>query len=235
MNSIPSYKVKFRVESLNEMVYTIIPHFEKYSLATQKLADYLLFKDVVKMMINKEHLNKKGLNKIVSIKAVVNKGLNPELQMDFPDITPVFRPLVEKKRIPNVEWIAGFTSGEGCFKIGLVKRANRKIDQAYIAFQITQHSRDEQLLKSFIDFFGCGILEPSYRGPAVNFAVYKFSDNYAKIIPFFKEHNILGVKSEDFKDWCEAAEIIKTKKHLTEQGIHQIISLKSGMNTGRSV
>jgi len=96
-------KVKFRVESLKEMVNNIIPHFEKYSLATQKLADYLLFKDVVNMMINKEHLTKKGLNKIISIKAVINLGLSPELQIDFPDITPVFRPLVENKRIPNVE------------------------------------------------------------------------------------------------------------------------------------
>ena len=228
-------KVKFRVESLKDIVNEIIPHFEKYSLITQKLADYLLFRDVVNMMINKEHLTKKGLNKIISIKAAINHGLSPELQLYFPDIFPVFRPLVENKTIPNGEWIVGFTSGEGCFKISLVKRANRKIDQVYLVFQITQHSRDEQLVKSFITFFRCGILEASSRDPAVNFAVYKFSDNYEKIIPFFKKHNILGVKSEDFKDWCEAAEMIKAKKHITEVGLNQIISIKSGMNTGRSM
>ena len=130
--------------------------------------------------------------------------------------------------------MAGFTSGEGCFKIKLVKKANRKIDQVCLVFQITQHSRDEELIKSFITFFGCGILEASSRDPAVDFAVYKFSDNYAKIIPLFKKHNIFGEKSENFKDWCTAAEMIKAKKHLTEQGLNQIISLKTGMNTGRS-
>lgn len=226
-------KVKFRVESLKDIVDVIIPHFDKYSLITQKLADYLLFRDVVNMMINKEHLTKKGLDKIVSIKAVINHGLSPDLQLYFPDILPVFRPLVENKTIPNGEWIAGFTSGEGCFKIISVKRANRKLSQVYIVFQLTQHSRDEQLVKSFITYFGCGILEASSRDPAVNFSVYKFSDNYEKILPFFKKHNIFGVKSMDFEDWCKAAEIIKAKKHTTDEGLNQIISLKLGMNTGR--
>jgi len=38
-------KVKFRVESLKDIVNKVIPHFEKYSLITQKLADYSLFRD----------------------------------------------------------------------------------------------------------------------------------------------------------------------------------------------
>ena len=67
-------KVKFKVESVKDIVNKIIPHFDKYPLITQKLADYLLFRDVVIMMINKEHLTKKGLNKIVSIKAVIHHG-----------------------------------------------------------------------------------------------------------------------------------------------------------------
>jgi len=183
-------KVKFRVESLKDIVSVIIPHFEKYSLITQKLADYFLFRDVVNMMINKEHLTMNGLNKIISIKAVINLGLSPELQFYFPDIFPVLRSKVENKIIPNGDWVAGFTSGvrSGCFKVSLVKRPNRKIDQVYLVFQITQHSRDEQLMSSLITFFGCGIIEASSRDPAVNFAVYKFSDNYCasyKIIPFF--------------------------------------------------
>lgn len=91
-------------------------------------------------------------------------------------------------------------------------------------------------MSSLITFFGCGIIEASSRDPAVNFAVYKFSDNYCasyKIIPFFKKYSILGVKSEDFKDWCKSAELIKAKKHITEAGLNEIILLKSGMNTGR--
>lgn len=227
--------VKFRVESVKEIVNYILPHFEKYPLITQKLADYLLFKDVVKMMINKEHLTKEGLKKIVSIKAVINLGLPNELQLYFLDLIPTFRPLVQNKTVPDGQWIAGFTSAEGCFKIIIVKRPNRKIDQAYLVFQITQHSRDDKLLESFISYFGCGVLETFSKRLIVNFSVYKFSDNYDKIISFFKKHNIVGVKSKDFKDWCKAAEIIKAKQHTTEEGLNIIISLKSGINKGRSL
>jgi hypothetical protein len=93
--------VKYRVESLKDIVNVIIPYFEKYPLITQKLADYLLFRDVVNLMINKEHLTKKGLNKIVSIKAVINLGLPDELQLYFPEIQPIIRPLVENKTVPH--------------------------------------------------------------------------------------------------------------------------------------
>ena len=61
------------------------------------------------------------------------------------------------------------------------------------------------------------------------------ADNYEKIIPFFKKYIIFGVKSDNFKDWCKAAEIIKAKQHTTEEGLNQIISLKSGINKGRSL
>lgn len=38
----------------------IIPHFDKYPLATQKLADYMLFKEIVSLMKIKEHLTLDG-------------------------------------------------------------------------------------------------------------------------------------------------------------------------------
>ena len=94
-------KVKFKVESVKDIVNKVIPHFEKYPLITQKLADYILFREVVNMMINKEHLTKKGLNKIVSIKAVINLGLPAELQVYFPDVIPTFRPCVGNKTVPD--------------------------------------------------------------------------------------------------------------------------------------
>ena len=41
------------------------------------------------------------------------------------------------------------------------------------------------------------------------------------------------MKSDNFKDWCKAAELIKAKQHLTEEGLNQILTLKSGINKGR--
>lgn len=57
--------IHYRVASLQDLTNVIIPHFEKYPLITQKKADFLLFKDIVNLMNNKEHLTIEGLQKIV--------------------------------------------------------------------------------------------------------------------------------------------------------------------------
>ena len=49
--------------------------------------------------------------------------------------------------------MAGFISGEGCFFISLNKGRNKKGVGFNLVFQISQHIRDELLLKSFIAFF----------------------------------------------------------------------------------
>ena len=189
---------KLRIESLELISNLIIPHFDKYPLVTQKLADYLLFKTVVEMMKAKEHLTDAGIKKIVAIKASMNNGLSAELYAAFPNLNPVTRPLVEDKKVPHEQWIAGFTSGEGCYKVIVAKTPNTKVGfRVLLGFQITQHTRDEKLMTSLITYFGCGIIEKDPRGPSLYYSVYKFSENYEKIIPFFKKHKIVGIKSED--------------------------------------
>jgi hypothetical protein len=56
-----------------------------------------------------------------------------------------------------------------------------------------------------------------------------------KIIPFFVKYSIIGVKSLDFYDWCKVAELMKEKKHLTNEGLTQIRKIKAAMNTGRKI
>jgi hypothetical protein len=68
--------VQYRVASLDDLTKVIIPHFENYPLITQKLADFILFKKAVELIINKKHLTKEGLEKIISIKGNLNLGLS---------------------------------------------------------------------------------------------------------------------------------------------------------------
>jgi hypothetical protein len=90
-NSIAVYSV----ESLKELINVIIPHFDKYPLLTQKRADFELFKQIVNLMDKKEHLTIEGINKIISIRASINKGLSSLLTRHFPDIVPYTRPTFE--------------------------------------------------------------------------------------------------------------------------------------------
>ena len=92
-----------RVQSLEQIYNVIIPYFDKYPLITQKLADYILFREIVMKMKQREHLNKEGLQEIVNIRASINLGLSPELKAAFPKTMPVSRPFVENSKIPDPE------------------------------------------------------------------------------------------------------------------------------------
>lgn len=86
--------IQYRVSSIKDLA-VIVTHFDKYSLITQKRADFELFKQAVEIVNRKEHLTSEGLQKIVNIKASINKGLSAELKSAFPNTKSVPRPEVE--------------------------------------------------------------------------------------------------------------------------------------------
>jgi LAGLIDADG endonuclease len=102
-----------------------------------------------------------------------------------------------------------------------------------LVFQITQHTRDEKLMKSFISYLDCGRYTLRSNKVHADFLVTTFSDNYNKIIPFFKTNEILGTKAKDFADFCSIGEMIQAKTHLTSEGLEKIKLIKSSMNKDR--
>ena len=224
---------KFTVRSLDDIL-KIISHFDNYPLITKKKADFILFKQIIHKVVEGEHLSAKGLQEIINIRASINLGISDSLKTIFPNTVPVTRPLIENITIPHPEWMAGFVSGEGCFLVQMAKYGKGKLDGVSLSFKVSQHLRDELLLRSFISFFGCGLF--NYHGGNSKSGVFiarKFSDIWDKILPFFKDHEIKGIKREDFEDWSRVAELIKSKAHLAEDGVEKIREIKSGMNTLR--
>ena len=225
--------LQFRVQSIKELD-TIINHFKMFPLMTKKCSDLKLFIMVHKIMRRKEHLTQEGLIKIIAIKASMNLGLSEELKLAFPDVVPVVRPLVENPKNIDSNWLAGFTSGEGCFLINIVKSQRYKLGEAVqLVFKITQHEREEQLIREAgIEFLNCGNIYKNRE--AFDFTVSKFQDIDEKIIPFFLKYSIHGVKALDFKDFCLVASMMKDKKHLTKDGLEKIKKIKAGMNRQRN-
>jgi len=222
----------FSVSGIKDLT-VIINHFDKYPLITKKQADYLLFKMAIDLIDNNEHLSMEGLQKIVNIRASMNKGLSNELKVAFPKIIPIDRPSVLNCKIQDPSWLAGFTSGEGCFFVNIINSSSyRQGFQVLLVFQITQHIRDEQLIRSLIEYLNCGNIYK--RQDVYDFKVTKYSDLTNKILPFFNNYPIQGNKSRDYQDWCRAVEIVKSKDHLTKEGLDNIIKIKAGMNRNRS-
>lgn len=222
-----------RINSIEQIALKVFTHFDTYPLITQKQADYLLFKDLIKKMIQKDHLKKDKLQELVNIRASLNLGLSDLLKYAFPNTIPVPRPQINLQEIPHPEWMAGFTSGDGCFFIHIKKGRNKCGIGVSLFFQITQHKRDEQLLKSFMTYFKCGNYTFHKSKNYGHYLCTKFEDNYNKIIPFFNQYLIRGTKYKDFLDWVKVAEIIHNKEHLTEEGSSKILQIKKSMNTGR--
>ena len=156
-------------------------HFNKYLLKTKKQADFKLFIMVIEKIQRKEHLTLSGLQAIVAIRASMNLGLSQKLKLAFPDVVPVVRPIVENPRITDRNWIAGFTSGEGSFIINIFKGRTKIGWIVKLEFKLTQHERDELLMKNLINLFECGGV---FRDRiAFNFRVTKLDDIVNKIIP----------------------------------------------------
>nr|QBM09701.1 hypothetical protein [Dactylella sp.] len=145
----------FMVNGHSDLVNVIIPHFDAYPLITQKKADYLLFRKALLDFIQpKKHLTLSGLEELIAIRASINLGLNNNLKESFPLVTPILRPEIKDQTIPHGMWMAGFMSGEGCF-FAHARSSSKKVS---IFIKIAQHVRDEELIKSFVKYFGVVVI-----------------------------------------------------------------------------
>ena len=188
----------YTVKTPKELVDVIIPHFDNYPLITQKYADYLIFKKIVIMMNNKEHLNIEGFDKILSLRASLNLGLSEALKSEFPDVIPPVRSRVLSNEIPNPNWLTGFIDGEGCFIINMQSSGNK--DKIWLTFQITQHIRDILLLENISKYFNCGRVSVRNTKLAGDFLVSPIVARSQTIIPFLDKYPLQSVKIKDFLD-----------------------------------
>ncbi len=162
----------------------------------------------------------------------MNNGLSDELKANFPNIVSIERPIIKNTVEPDPNWLAGFTSAEGSFLVRTYKAETRTGEAVKIVFQLGQHVRDEQLMRSFINYFNCGNVYKSRE--SFVYRVENFSDIKKKIIPFFDKYLVEGVKRLDYLDFCKVAELIDNKSHLTKEGLSQIKNIKIGINKGRA-
>ena len=163
----------------------------------------------------------------------MNLGISEVLKSNFNDIVPVHRPVIKTEKIVDSNWLSGFVTGEGNFDAGIRKTENKLGFRPYLRFRVSQHARDNQLLELIIDYLGAGRLEKNKNDTMTNLVVGQFSDLNNKIIPFFNEYPILGVKYLDYLDWCKIAKLISEGANLTIEGLNEIRKIESGMNKGR--
>jgi hypothetical protein len=227
-----SDSIQYRVSSLKDLE-VVLNHFDKYPLITKKQADYILFKEAVSLIKNKEHLSSEGLLKLVSIKGILNTGLSEKMKESFPNVNMVIRPEVNLSDIKDLNWIRGFSEAEGSFQVIIQEVKEKAKFYVSLRFCITQHNRDKELLKKFVNYLNCGrYCESSSRNEG-QYIVSVFSDITGKIIPLFNEYPLIGTKKENYLDFIKIAELIKVKDHLTKEGLDKIKLIQNNMNKKR--
>ena len=109
-------------------------------------------------------------------------------------------------------------------------KLNKKVQ---LEFNLSQHARDEELMKVIANYFGTGAVYLNRN--AFVYRVVNFSELTDKVLPLFKDNPIQGIKYFDYLDLLKAVNIIKENKHLTLEGLEEIQKIKNGMNSRRDV
>lgn len=238
----------YRVTTAKDLIAVIIPHFTKYPLISKKRSDFLLWSEVVTMVYLKEHLTLEGFLIVLSKYAAINTGISSKVSKLYPNIIASEKPEFTLPDKLEPQWVSGFISGDGGFSIIIrPKKSNSTIstntekpdfeDGYRIEFRmhVTQHRKDEELMKKLIVYFGCGkvYLRNNITTPRCDFIIQNFTDIYNKVLPHFNQYPLNNFKQLDYQDFREAILIINSKEYLTKTDLNKIRLLKENMNDSR--
>ena len=128
-------------------------------------------------------------------------------------------------------YLAGFADGEGSFNVSFRPRPDFTIPwKISLCFNVSQ--RDRVILALFKRHLGCGTLRD--RGDGVwYFQVDNLTAINKNVIPFFNRFRFLSAKKKrDFAKFKRIAELIVQRRHLTLNGVKDILKIRLDMNDG---
>lgn len=226
----------YRVTNVTDLNNVIIPHFTKYPLISKKTLDFFLWSKVIKMVLNKEHLHLSGFLTILTYYASIDRGVSTKVLNHYPDIVPFDKPVINLPDNLNPYWVSGFVAGDGNFSVYVKPAKDYALgEKVYYRFQITQHSKDLELMSLFTKFFNCGVVHvrSNLATPRCDFIIQDASSILDKIIPHFDIYPLCNLKQKDFICFKNSMSLVKLNQHLTKEGLDKIQTLSLEMNSNR--
>jgi len=135
------------------------------------------------------------------------------------------------------DYLVGFIEGEGMFYIGIVpsKGSSRTKSgwQVIYFFKASQNPSGKVVLDYLKKRLGCGYIKlNSLKDPtdkSLAFVVRDLPNLRNKVIPFFD--NKLIIKRSNFNKFKKVIKIVSNSKHLSLQGMTEILDIAYSMNT----
>ena len=128
-------------------------------------------------------------------------------------------------------YLAGFADGEGSFNVSFRQRQDYLQPwKVSLCFNISQ--KDKVILALFKRYLQCGTLRSRPDG-VWYFEVNNLEAILTHVIPFFKRFGFLSAKKKrDFAKFVKLAELFREGRHLTREGIIEILEIRREMNDG---
>jgi hypothetical protein len=142
----------------------------------------------------------------------------------------------QQERLKIKGWIVGFTDGEGCFSVSIIRNSTTKTGwQVFPEFVITQGEKSVDSLKLIQNHFGCGKIyvnrrNDNHRENLCRYCVRSIRELSEIIIPFFIENELQTYKKNDFDKFVKIITMIKQGKHLQKNGTIRVAHLIEKMN-----
>ena len=144
-----------------------------------------------------------------------------------------FSSVLDAKLVPESmgSYLAGFTDGEGSFNVSFRKRGDYAMPwKVSLCFNVSQ--RDKTVLVLFQEHLKCGTLRTRADG-VWYYEVNTYTDIIENVIPFFDRFGFLSNKKQrDFAKFKQIAALIGSGKHVTKDGIDEILAIRREMNDG---
>lgn len=141
--------------------------------------------------------------------------------------------MFDAKNVPREigYYLAGFTDGEGSFNTSFRSRKDYKISwKVSLCFNISQ--RDKVILSLFKRYLKCGTMRQRKDG-VWYYEVNNLNAILENVIPFFNKFGFLSAKKKrDFAKFKKIAFLMKEGKHLSLEGIEEILKIRTEMNDG---
>ena len=132
------------------------------------------------------------------------------------------------------QWIVGFTDGDGSFYPMFHKAKDYKYGyQIQATFDLAQLDIEQELLNSIGNQLSNGAHKWAKSGNTQHMRIVRLETCLSYIEPFFIENPLQSRKQYDFIIWQEILNLMKSKKHLTEDGITIIRELQALQNQYR--
>lgn len=245
--------VVFVVKSIDEIINTIIPLFDKYPVRGGKLVSFNIFKEVSLMVKDKKHLTVEGTLKILNMAYFMNKdtslrsienfnflienlnlnkaklNLNSStteknLEPSSTELNLVSNPEVEERAL-TFEFVRGLVDGDGSFNVSFATTRKR----ITVNFTVVSELSSKSVLNQLITFFKCGSV---YNLPsaACRYQVVSVEEILSKIYPIFKNTQFNTKKQERFEIIIKICEIIKNRGYSNDADLKSIVDLAWDMN-----